>query len=233
MSILLAVTADLRDEHRSGYLERTLTNIAAMVTGTIALRVLWIDHEDTATAEAAAERWAPAGWTVRWAGGRLGHAATRRALWQSLTADADDDPTITHVAGWEDDFLVTRPVNLDDLAAICDANPDLAQVALLRQPCWDEEARPGTILGHDIRRFTQEAGWIRHRVVWTCNPSVYHVSLCREGWPAVPSSEAVFTRHQRAKGRHFAYHGTIGDPPAIEHIGVVSTMRQSIEAGLE
>ena len=217
MSIILAITTDGRGE----YLERTIDSIEARLTGDIAARLIWDDSGDAGYLDWLGETFTPRGWCVwRSAPHRVGHAQARADLWQFVAG-----LPYSHVAGWEDDFVLTRPVNLDHLVEVLDLNPHLSQMALLRNACYPRELSvPSRILGWPRARFrqrsTQGRWWFQHRLFWTCNPSVYRVSLCSEGWPVEPGSEKVFHERQVALHRWSAFWGHMDDEPALEHIGL-------------
>lgn len=215
MSIILAVTTNGRAE----YLERTVASIHERLTGDVTARVIFDDSGDSGYRLWLGEQFVPDGWAICWPGDEVvGHFRARAEMWRHLARFPQP-----YVAGWEDDFTLNHSVNLGDLVAVLDANPQLAQVALLRDACYPRERKDpaNEVLGWPRRRFRQGHGFYSHRLFFTCNPSVYRRSLCAEGWPEVPGSEKVIGDRLAGQGRRFAFFGRIGDPPAITHIGAV------------
>jgi hypothetical protein len=227
VTITLIVTTDGRAE----YLAQTLASIDRHLHGPITERIIWDDSGDlerlagggtvaghrTRLKEAYGDRY-----EIAWPGeDRVGYMAAHAAMWERL-AHADTP----YVAQWEDDFLLTRDVDLADMVAILDQRPQLAQVALLRAPYYDvERQRPhDRILGVWPKAGFRErrAGtlrWMEHRYFFTCNPSVYRRGLCSIGWPQEDSSERILGNILARRRQHFAFLGHRGDPPALEHIG--------------
>lgn len=199
-------------------LDRTLRSLSEHLTGSIGRWIVIDDSADWAT-KSALQLALGDTWELHHAPQRRGFAGTIGYAWD-LAADMDID----YVAHWEDDFVLTEPVNLDHLTAVLDQEPRLDQMALLRQS-WNrvERAAGGIIQAHP-ENFTEvrahDAVWIEHRSFFTTNPSVYHRELCELGWPQVAQSEGIFT-HQRLTDpeRKFAFWGPLGHGPYVKHIG--------------
>lgn len=130
-------------------------------------------------------------------------------------------------AFWEDDFVLTTPVDLDVLAGVLDAHPYLTQVALKRQPWFGNEVEHGGLIealeaqGQTFTERTDGAHhWVEHRAVFTGNPSVIPRRTFEQDWPEGAWSESRFGRalfsDPQARG---AYWGRRSDPPRVEHIG--------------
>lgn len=227
MTITLVVTTDGRAE----YLDRTLASIDEHLSGPITQRIIWDDSGDL-------ERLADGGtrpghrmrlkerygdrYEIAWPDEeRVGYQRAHQAMWQRL-ADAETP----YIAQWEDDFLLNRDVALDDLVAILELRPQLAQVALLRAPYYEvERQQPDRrVLGVWPKAGFRErrAGhlrWMEHRFFFTCNPNVYRRELCAVGWPQEDSSERILGNILARQRKHFAFLGHRADPPALEHIG--------------
>lgn len=116
---------------------------------------------------------------------------------------------------FEEDFVFTEDVNLADLTAILDAEPDLAQIALLRDPYYDYEA-DGVLAGLEVcRQRLAQVG--KHRViedrgdhisqtlVFTTNPSVWRRDAWLDGWPQCPNSEREKSTQLRQQGWTFGW----------------------------
>jgi hypothetical protein len=132
------------------------------------------------------------------AGGRQGFAGAIRSAWAFL--ETFEEPW---VADWEDDFTVTRPVDLDDLVALQQAHPHLAQVCLRRQP-WGHEVPHGGFMEMAPQWYTDRSDgrfdWVETTRNWTTNPSVYRRQVCGVGWPEGKDSEGHWGFKLRAHG---------------------------------
>lgn len=120
-------------------------------------------------------------------GGAIQHA------WRYLL-DVAPEPYVFHL---EDDFLLTRPVNLVDMRRALRHHLHLEQLALLRGPVnRAEHAAGGVIEQHPGDYTTVECGlcgeWREHRRFWTTNPSLYRAQLTARGWPDGGDSEGRF-----------------------------------------
>lgn len=144
-----------------------------------------------------------------------GFAGTIAAGWCALQG-AD---WVVHL---EDDFVFNRPVPVDDMCSVLEADPMLSQMALLRQPWNSEEKAAGGIIPLHPDDFTpcrSDVGeWFEHRRFFTTNPSIYPGHLLDRGWPTCPHSEGVFTHQLLADGYRFGMWGT--GEEWVEHIGV-------------
>lgn len=141
------------------------------------------------------------------------------ALWEQLRGvDVD------HVLLWEADFLPTGPVPLDQMVDAMDADIDLAQVALVRQPWFANEHQAGGLLASleaEGCRFTERDGYLEHTAGWTNNPCIFPRRLIdQHDWPDSAWSEAQFGRRLVRAGWHFAYYGHRDDDPRVIHHGV-------------
>lgn len=142
-------------------------------------------------------------------GERQGLAGAIRAGWETIS----DTDFVFHL---EDDFVFTGPVPVDDMVAKLEKYPQLAQVALLRQPWSPEEHRAGGIYGMDPEGYTERDGLVWHDKLFTFNPSVYPSIVTEYG----AGLEAEVTDTLRDKGYRFAFYGTRDDGPRCWHIGV-------------
>jgi hypothetical protein len=149
--------------------------------------------------------------------GRLGFVATVADAWGL----AVQDPSVEYVFHAEDDFTYNVPVDLERMGAILDDNPDLAQLALKRQPVnYDERTAGDLFAAHPANTWEQWPGFIEHSLTFTTNPCliprrVIQIVL-RHG---VPTAEVALTHFLREHGYRLAYLGEIGDSPRVHHIG--------------
>lgn len=199
-------------EARSGYLRASIASLAERVTGNIVQRVVYSDWGEDHDAEireiAEAHGFYVAG------SGHHGYAASVSRLWGYIGNRAKGD----FVFLAEDDFIYDREVVLEDLVAPLEADPNLKQVALLRQPVFPRET--SGILGWPEEDFTRKADHLEHRLFWTMNPSLMRRTIVEMPWPNKPSSERVFgDLLLRSRAAKF---GIWGDgQPWITHIGEV------------
>lgn len=124
-----------------------------------------------------------------------------------------------HVLFWEEDFRLLAPVDLNALAGRLDADPSLAQVALLRGPWFANEHDHGGVI--EARQaqgavFQVEDGLIVHTDHYTANPSVLPRRTFTRPWPQQAWSESAFTRVLTRAGHRFAYLPGV----TVDHIGV-------------
>lgn len=127
-------------------------------------------------------------------------------------------PYVFHL---EDDFVLTEPLDLVTMTEVLDADPQLAQLVLKRQPWSIEEHAAGGQIEVAPGEFDDDeiAGWpiVRHRRLFSFNPSLIPVAAL----DLVPHGglEADVTDVLLAAGCSFAYWGRRGDPPRCRHIG--------------
>lgn len=152
--------------------------------------------------------------------GRQGFGGAIREVWRRLRSESDAD----YVFHLEDDFTFNRPVPLAGMANALDHHPDLAQLALLRQP-WNaiERAAGGIVQSRpgDFQEVAVSNGtYLAHRAFFTTNPSLYAMDLVRDqDWPEGPDSEGRFTHQLLADEYRFGYWGTLSDGEWVRHNG--------------
>lgn len=158
---------------------------------------------------------------------RRGFAGAIQSGW-AWAADAD------YVFHLEDDFLFNKPVDVTGMIAVLEGNPDIVQMALLRQPVNDIEAKAGGLMqmwpDEYVERsaplmafgtdYDREVFWVEHRLFFTTNPCFYRGGLIANGWPDAPDSERKFTNLMLANpANKFAFYGRKFDDPWVHHIG--------------
>lgn len=157
--------------------------------------------------------------------GKRGFGGAIQAGWDILKAMPDVD----YVFHLEDDFMLSKYFSLRWMAGILDRNPDLAQLALKRQPVNAEEAKVGGFVYQFPDEYHQhldeETGqsWYSQNLFFTTNPSLYRRSLLDVGWPSGEGSERRMTERLQALGMHFGFLGTKFDEPWVHHIGKFRT----------
>lgn len=221
--ICLAVVTDGRD----GYLERTVASAREMLPAESLLeRVMYDDTGDEAYRKKLQARY-PEFLHID-AGPRQGFGGAIRFLWDWLASHSN----ARYILHLEQDFLFRRPVPLDDLEWLLEERPQVAQVALKRQPWNDQERLAGGVIEQHPEAYEdREVGgrrWVEHTLFWTTNPSLYRRSLCKAGWPEGAQSEGRFGHGLRTSGTpeesdgeriRFAYWGAREEAPHVEHIG--------------
>jgi len=122
---------------------------------------------------------------------------------------------------FEEDFTLTRPLDVDRLELMLFHRPWLAQIAVLRQPWFPPEIEAGGVIealrlkGHT---FHELSGLTEHAATFTCNPSVWRGDVFASGWPQCRGSEDAKRVALLRAGYRFAYLPGIG----CEHHGVRS-----------
>ncbi len=132
-------------------------------------------------------------------------------------------PKCDYIWHQENDFTYNAQIDVSKMIAPLEMNRMIGQVALLRQPWYDDEVesdgmykvgyrtyRQGNIAGIDL---------VFQDLFFTHNPCIYRYSSIEQ----IPNySEIEFAAHLKKRGcRTFAYLGTLTDEPLCHHIGVV------------
>lgn len=193
---------------RDRYVHDAITSLREHVTGWDALTIV-DDSGDWAHRKRLAARY---GDVVQVADRPAGYGRAMQVAFDAMEGE--------RVLFWEEDFRATVDVDLAELVAHLDADPWLAQVALLRQPWFaNEVAACGVIEAREAQgaTFTHADGLIRHVDHFTGNPSVLPRWVFERPWPQVPYSESEFGRRLRADGYGFAY---LDRGVTVEHVGV-------------
>lgn len=162
---------------------------------------------------------------------QLGFCAALLTGWQEARLPGAD-----YVFWLENDFLLTRDLDLEAVARVLDSDPTLAQVALMRDAVNHEEkaagglyeSRPGQYQKRDALvpsggRMTA-ARWLQHRAYFTTNPSL----MRRDFMAEVADGTALQTLDQHecegklgidlvSRGYHFAAWGS--GEPWCRHVG--------------
>jgi hypothetical protein len=206
---------------RNDLLQRSIHSFEDRVTGPIIERWIYDDSGERSTREWIAETYPD--WTLinHPSGRRQGFSGAIRTAWSALRSESIAD----HIFHLEGDFTFARKVDLADFENILDKRPNLAQVALLRQPWSDAEKEAGGIIQMRPDEFVSHLDrdgrtWLEHDLFFTTNPSLYRRSLIESfDWPRGAQSEGRFGGRLREVGFRFAFWGAKDDPPAVTHIG--------------
>jgi hypothetical protein len=217
---------------RSDYLARSLASLTEHVKGNIVQRVIYSDwgedHREELEGIARSFGFYVAG------DGHHGYTASMQRMWRYLSKRAQGE----FIFQAEDDFLYDRDVDLDAMARVLEAQPKLLQLALLRDPYYQDEKETGGILGWPEPAFTRVGsnGTVRleHRLFFTANPSLFRRSLTETPWPSEQQSRRILKRREDQMPSSETAFGQIvlADPDArvafwgegeqwISHIGAV------------
>ena len=123
-----------------------------------------------------------------------GFTRSMQLMWRYIERNVGAD----FVFQTEDDFLLTRDVDVAEMARVLASQPHLVQMALLRSPCYPPEYEAGTILGHPREAFDERTDgarhWLEHRRFFTLNPMLIRKDLTRREWPNGEHSETIYGR---------------------------------------
>lgn len=156
--------------------------------------------------------------------GGIGFAGAIANAWEYFYL-YPETPYIFHL---EDDFIFNREIDLWQMMGIMDSQPQLAQLALMRQPWNEQEKEAGSLYRlnfesfHNKRNYIHDAmdRWVEHDLWFTTNPCLYPRQLVKEfDWPQCDHSEGIFTHTLLERGFKFGYVGTKEDEPWVTHIG--------------
>lgn len=180
--------------------------------------------------------YSPRPWLIAPRERQAGFCTATREAW-AVAAQGDHD----YVLWLEHDFEITRPVDVQRLAAVLDATPKLAQMALMRNAVNEEERAAGGLfesrraqyeLRHtcvdrevedwhcDARIETHSfAPWLEHRAYLTTNPCLMRRDFMEaHPWPDYTEQcEGRFGLDLVAEGFTFGVWGT--GEPWCRHIG--------------
>lgn len=182
---------------------------------------LWIhdDSGDIGHADDLAARYAEHGIAVMPFHERRGFGGAIQTAWRHLRAFSEAE-FVFHL---EDDFVFNRGLNLLDMQDILGMRPNLAQIALRRQPWNDDERRAGGIVEQHPESYEEmtfyDLAWLEHDRFFTTNPCMYRAELMRRKWPDGAQSEGRFGVQLKEVGKNFAYLGERASTPWVHHIG--------------
>jgi hypothetical protein len=206
-------------KERSGYLRKSLASLVKQVSGPITQRVIYSDWGDQRLDDLRAIG-EPFGFYVAGPSEHLGYTGSMKAMWRYLAKRAKG----VYVFQAEDDFLFLKPVDLRAMILALEENPQLAQLALLRQAAYPREFENGGILGWPETEFTSAGSngrtHLEHRLFWTQNPSLYRRTVTATPWPSGRSSERLFgDALAKDPAVRFGLWGS--GEPWLKHIGAV------------
>jgi len=202
---------------RSAYLRRSLASLNEQIAGPIIQRVIYSDWGPDFRAELVTIA-SEFGFYVA-GDGHHGYTGSMQRLWAYLNRRAKGE----YVFATEDDFLYPHPVDLEPMIETLAADPNLAQVALLRDAFYQDERETGGVLGWPEPAFTK-AGTngntrLEHKLFWTANPSIFRKAITARPWPAGHHSETLFGDALKRDAFRFAFWGDHVE--LTQHIGAV------------
>lgn len=153
---------------------------------------------------------------------RKGQAAAMREVFRCVI-NFENDYNL-HV---EDDFLLTKPFDLDAVVSTMKFYPELSQMSFMRQPWYENEVQYGGVVealeaqGTQgfVQKWTNGFPWVRHNAFWTCNPNVFPSRIANINWPDPPWSEMQFSKMIRQQRLASGIWGHRDDWVCTEHIG--------------
>lgn len=166
-------------------------------------------------------------WTLSESFLQRGFCQATRELWREASARGTD-----YVFWLEHDFEIARHVDLTQLAAVVDAEPRVAQMALMRDASNSDERRAGGLYEHRLDQYTQRRGdvdrehrppalvhWLDHASYFTTNPSLMTRAFMADNpWPAYADDcEGLFSIDLSARGYRYGAWGE--GEPWCHHIG--------------
>jgi hypothetical protein len=201
---------------RREYLCASIASLNEKVTGPIVQRVIYDCWGDPAIREWLTETFKPMGFYVVGPSEPVDYTGSMQAMWRYLRKRAKGD----YIFQVEDDFTYTQPVDLGPMIEALRQNPNLVQMALLRDAFYKDEQETGGILGWPEPAFTRREKWLEHRLFFTANPSLFPRSLTETPWPSGHHSETIFGNTVLANANARAAFWGQGDE-WIKHIGAV------------
>ena len=147
-----------------------------------------------------------------------GFCVATHALWDKAILAGND-----YVFWLEHDFVILRPVDLNQLAAVLNSDPRLSQVALMRDAVSEPEKKAGGLFESRqgaTRWDREEWGYTQTDYVLTTNPSLMRTQfMAANPWPDYPAEcEGRFGIDLRERG---FVAGVWGDgSPWVRHIGI-------------
>lgn len=116
-----------------------------------------------------------------------------RELWRHVGQRAES----SWVFWLEDDFTFNRTIDLRALANTMEWEPQVAQMALYRDPVNPDEVQAGGYIAQHPEEYTSRGGgsvrWFETRRNWTTNPALFRRRMCVEyEWPSEAECEGHF-----------------------------------------
>lgn len=196
---------------RTEYLERALESIEEHLTPQPFVRYIYDDSET-----------------------HLGQCAAQSMCWEAAS-----NTTVNFCLHWEEDYVALRPLDVERMAALMDAQPHLLQLTLMRQawaaeipygnyvakdPGWYERRELQLSTGRIDRHGNEEYAvteWMETTRNWANAPTLFRTALAREfEWPTEPGCETAIGPEMLARYPEGKF-GIAGWGQAeVAHVGV-------------
>jgi hypothetical protein len=212
------ITAVVMTDGRRDCIVRAVESLDRL-KGPISAKVI---HDDSGDVDYEAWLWQTfPGWLIKSTGRRSGFGAAVRSA-RSWLFEHDRNPfTWWH----EDDFVLTRDIDLHAMMRVLNERPQLTQLALRRQPWNEQEKAAGGVVEQypgDFHEWSNgDATWLEHRRWFTTNPALLPRWIIDDTiWPLGANSEghyglALF----RDPTLYSGFWGSLASGEWCEHIG--------------
>lgn len=200
---------------RREYIERTIPSMLAHLHGPITRRVIHDDSGDGVYQAWLRDRFPT--FELITTPERAGFGGAIRSAWEQVR-HVDE----RFIFATEDDFVLDRRVELQDMMTALDTYPNLQQLALRRQPWNDEERAVGGVVELAPSSYEEvDESFLQHRNFWTTNPSLFRSDVTwKHPWPRGSRSEGMFTANLlRSPKVRFGYWGARDSGVWVTHIG--------------
>ncbi len=216
------ITVLVMTDGRLDCLRQSLPSLQTYLHGPV---TRWIVHDDTGDQQyhQLLDYHTGPAWELVTTDARSGFGGAYRHAYDWWLANDTNDYLWSH----EDDFVLTRPVDLAAMVQVLAAHDYLTQLALRRQPWNPVEKAAGGIVESRPHDYTERHdvdghAWLEHRLFHTTNPSLVPRRLLEaHRWPTGPRSEGMFSRdvfdcHAEARA---AYWGDRASGEWCKHVG--------------
>ncbi len=144
---------------------------------------------------------------------RAGFCATTQRAWAMCAKPGPD-----FVFYLENDFVITRSVELKEVARVLSVFPEMAQMALMRDAVNEQEKEAGGLYESLRDDYTCVGAYLEHQAYFTTNPSLMRRDfMSRWPWPVGSECEGKFGSELVKAGYTFGVWGT--GEPWCKHIG--------------
>ena len=221
MNYLLVVLTHGADGHE--HVDRALASLTGHVTPLPAAAFAHADQaNETRVVDALARHLSTYALAVEAPLRAAGFCKATATAWKVAAASG-----LEYVLYLEHDFIFTRDVDLHGVAVVLDANPQLAQMALMRNAVNEQEKAAGGLFGSRpgqwTLRETDGIEWLEEREFFTTNPSLMRRDfMAQNPWPddGEPYCEGRFGIGLRERGYSFGFLGR--GEVWVEHVGTRS-----------
>jgi glycosyltransferase involved in cell wall biosynthesis len=202
---------------RRNYIHQTLASAQSELFGSITHKFIHDDSGDETNHEWLRQNFPD--FTILHRPTRQGFGGAINSAWRFLR-----DYDFKYVFHLEDDFTFNRPVLLNDMIKVLEENPHVYQMALCRQPWNEQEKKAGGIMQCWPDEYTQQDGFVAHKLFFTSNPNLYRKSLV-DMWdyPTMIGAESHFATDLLSfdPNIRFGFWGQKYETPWVTHIGVI------------